>query len=317
MSAMSSVMGSVVVLILKIALPAIGILAIWKRDDRLLKLFGVSIVCVLGLGVVGLALSVAARHTLKYDLWLYSAETALGSPAFAIGRLLRPTRLYPVLVAVYEALPIALLLVYAAHLLARGGVPGRVLAAYALNFGVGYCVYLLLPACGPGYAFPGFPAASPALTLDTLKLVAPPNCMPSLHTSTAILAYWFCRRWRFARAVALINLVLTVFATLATGEHYAVDLVAAVPFAVFVYAASERRYHAAAAWLALVLMWCGALRFGPAYISAEPRAFLIVCLVTIVGAWLYAAHMHSGWRARRAFERLARQVFERRQNAAA
>jgi hypothetical protein len=66
-------------------------------------------------------LSFAAQHTAKCDLWLYTADTALGSPAFVIGRALRPAPLYPVLVAVYQAMPMVMLLVYAAHLL-RGGL---------------------------------------------------------------------------------------------------------------------------------------------------------------------------------------------------
>ena len=114
-------------------------------------------------------------------------------------------------------MPMVMLLVYAAHLL-RGGAPERVLAAFALNFGAGYCVYLLFPACGPEYAFSGFPAVARGMpALHTLNLLAPPNCMPSLHTSTALLACWFCGRWRFARRAALLNLVLTVLATFGDG----------------------------------------------------------------------------------------------------
>lgn len=295
----------------------VGVAAIDRRDKRLFKLLIVNAICVLGVGCVGIALAVAAQHTAKYDLWLYSADTALGSPGFAIARLLRPTLLFPPLVALYEAMPVVLLLVYAAHLL-MGGAPERVLAAFAVNFGAGYCIYLLLPACGPAYAFADFPASQPALSaLRTLHLNAPPNCMPSLHTSTAILAYWFCRRWRFPRTAALINLVLTVLETLATGEHYTVDLVVAVPFAVFVYAASERRYRAAAAWLAVVLIWCEALRFGPAYITGAPRTFAMLCLVAIVAAWLYAAHMDTGGKGRTVAGRLAGHALARRERATA
>jgi PAP2 superfamily protein len=264
---------------------AIGAQAIRKRDARLWQILAVSVVCVLGVGCVGVALKTAARYTTKYDLWLYTADTALGSPAFGMARLLRPTALFPLLVAVYEAMPMAMLMVYAAHLL-RGGTPERVLGAFALNFGAGYCLYLLFPACGPEYAFASFPAARPGLpVLRTLQLLAPPNCMPSLHTSTALLACWFCGRWRWARKAALLNLLLTVLATLATGEHYLVDLVVAAPFSAAVYGVAQRAYGPAAAWLAVVLAWCGALRFGLAWITAAPGAFLCVCALTVLGAW--------------------------------
>jgi hypothetical protein len=271
----------------------IGVQAIRKRDARLWKLLVVSVICVLGVGCVGVALKIAARHTAKYDLWLYAAYRALGSPAFAMARLLRPTALFPVLVAVYEAMPMAILLVYGAHLL-RGGTPERVLAAFALNFGAGYCLYLLFPACGPEYAFAGFPAVRPGMrVLHTLNLLAPPNCMPSLHTSTALLACWFCGRWRFARTAALLNLLLTVLATLATGEHYLVDLVVAAPFTAFVYGVSQRGYLPAAAWLAAVLAWCGALRFGLAWIAAAPGAFVCVCVLTVAAAWWFPVRRGS------------------------
>lgn len=268
----------------------IGVQAARKRDARLYKLLAISAICVLLVGCVGIALTIAAQHTAKLDLWLYTADTALGSPAFAIARLVRPTALLPVLVADYEAMPMVLLLVYAAHLLWRGA-PERVLAAFGLNFGVGYLLYLLFPACGPGFAFANFPAVVPALvTLHPVQLLAPPNCIPSLHTSTAILAYWFCRRWRYARTAAMLNLLLTVTATLATGEHYLVDLIVAVPFTAFVFGASRQAWRPAAVWLSVVLAWFAGLRFGLSWITASPVTFLGICLVTVVTAWVHSQH---------------------------
>ena len=272
---------------------AISVQALRKRDARLLKLLIVSTTCVCGVALVGVALTIAARHTAKYDLWLYSADTALGAPSFMLARLLRVGAFYHMLVVVYEAMPMTLLLVYAAHLL-RNGTPERVLAAFVLNFGVGYSIYLLLPACGPAYAFPSFPAGTAGVpALHTLNLLAPPNCMPSLHTSTALLACWFCRPWRLAHSAAWLNLILTVLATIATGEHYIVDLVVAAPFTAFVYTASRRRVRPAAAWLGAVLAWCAMLRFGLAWITAAPGGFLCVCVATVAAAWLYSWHLDT------------------------
>jgi hypothetical protein len=213
---------------------------------------------------------------------LIDEKSGLGSPAFWVSRLILPTRLYPVLVVVYEVMPAVLLLVYAPHLLWRG-TPERVLAGFALNFGAGYCLYLLLPACGPMYAFPGFPRVVPPIgELQVLAIRANPNCMPSIHASTALLALWFCWRWPIVRAAALLNLGLTLLATLATGEHYLIDLVVAVPYTAFVYAAANRRIHAAAAWLALVLTWIGGLRFGLPWITPAPLPFAGACVMTVV-----------------------------------
>jgi len=264
---------------------AVGLLAIRKRQA--LNLFLVSGVCIVGLVGVNAALSLAAQHTAKYDLWLYSADTALGSPAFLLGRIFSRTWLYTLLQLTYDLMPLVMLLVYAAHLLLRG-TPQRVLAAFAVNFAAGYLIYLLLPACGPRYAFPDFPALPPtAPALYTLRLLAPPNCMPSLHVSTAVLVCWFCRRWFWAQPPVAVNLALTVMATLVGGEHYAVDLVAAVPFALFVYAAAQRKFRAAAVGLGVTLAFCCALRFGLAYILAAPRVFAALCASVVAAGWLY------------------------------
>lgn len=271
-------------------LVAVGVLALRGRDLRLVNLLVVSFTCVLGLACVGIALQAAARHTAKYDLWLYTADMALGAPSFLLARLMRPGAFYTVLVWLYDAMPMTMLLAYAAHLL-WAGKPERVLAAFALNFGTGYCIYLLFPACGPGYAFARFPAFAPAApALHPLHLLAPPNCMPSLHMSTALLVCWFLRPWRIPHAAAMLNVVLTVLATLASGEHYLVDLIVAAPFTVFVYCASGRQWRAGAAWLAAVLAWCSLLRFGAAWITAVPGAFWGICALTVGAAWLYSVY---------------------------
>jgi hypothetical protein len=259
-----------------------GVQYIRSRDPRIVKLLLVSVMCVIGLYVAAFALAVAGGMTPKYDAWLYKADWALGSPAYWISRRIARTPLYRVLVIVYDTMPAVLLLVYAAHLFWRG-IPRRVLAAFVLNFGVGLCLYLLLPACGPIYAFPHFPWVVPPFPeLQLLSIAAVPNCMPSIHASTALLALGFCWRWPAVRAAALLNVVLTLLGTLASGEHYLIDLVVAVPYAAFVYAAANRHPRSAAAWLALVLAWIAALRFGLPWIAPAPLPFACACVATVV-----------------------------------
>lgn len=73
--------------------------------------------------------------------------------------------------------------------------------------------YLLIPACGP--AFVGNPHA-------------PPNCFPSLHlTSSLLVAAWLKPPWR---TIGISLAGATALATLSTGEHYLLDLVAAFPY---------------------------------------------------------------------------------------
>jgi hypothetical protein len=69
-----------------------------------------------------------------------------------------------------------------------------------------------------------FPAVGPAHLSDAL---APRNSIPSLHFAWAFLAFWYCPRpWRWQVAGFVL---LTGVATITTGEHYFIDLFAAVP----------------------------------------------------------------------------------------
>jgi hypothetical protein len=261
---------------------AIAIAWVRTRSPKLLQLLVVSVICLLGFVCVGLAIGIAGRLTPRYDLWLYRVEEQFGAPAWFVSRAVLHTWLYPLLVVVYETLPAILLVTYALNL-AADGEPDCVFHAFILNFTAGYLLYWLLPASGPVYAFSGFPAHAPAAPpLKLLDLAAPPNCMPSLHTSTAVLALAFCWRWTAARIGAGIILALTVIATLATGEHYLIDLIVALPYAAFVFAAVHRRYQMAAGYLTAVLGWIATLRFAPAILS--PAVFIVATLATVCGS---------------------------------
>ncbi|MFI5095207.1 MAG: phosphatase PAP2 family protein [Candidatus Acidiferrales bacterium] len=79
--------------------------------------------------------------------------------------------------------------------------------------------YLLCPAVGPVW-------------IHTAN--APRNCMPSLHLAWALLILWYSPR--YLRIPSAVLVALTALATLGLGEHYAIDLVAALPFTVAVCA---------------------------------------------------------------------------------
>ncbi|MFZ0663525.1 MAG: phosphatase PAP2 family protein [Acidobacteriaceae bacterium] len=70
-----------------------------------------------------------------------------------------------------------------------------------------------------------FPARGPRFANDPS---APCNCMPSLHLTRALLLIYVCDRRM--RAGFVVFAVLTAVATLTTGEHYILDLIAAVPY---------------------------------------------------------------------------------------
>lgn len=74
--------------------------------------------------------------------------------------------------------------------------------------------YFLMPAVGAAHIHQPF---------------APRNCMPSLHFTWAALL-WLNTQPVWLRRCAFGFMLLTAFATLASGEHYVLDLAAAVPY---------------------------------------------------------------------------------------
>jgi membrane-associated phospholipid phosphatase len=106
-------------------------------------------------------------------------------------------------------------------------------------------ISLAFPMSGPYYAFKGFPWRMPNAPAHVLHMTAPPNCMPSDHITMALLILYFSWRWYPARLLAAAYLLLIVLSTLGSGEHYMIDLIAAVPFTCLViYLGGVNREHA-------------------------------------------------------------------------
>jgi len=159
-----------------------------------------------------------------YDQHLYLIDAWLGQPAFVLGRLFAtwPALRMPCTVA-YQAVPLVLAGTYLVA--ARRG---EFVAAVLVASVAGVACYVLVPAAGPRFTFPGYPWHEPVIVRPA-ALHLPgvvPNCMPSLHLTWALLAAYYSRQ----RMVMSVFVLLTAGATLGLGEHYVVDLVAALPF---------------------------------------------------------------------------------------
>jgi hypothetical protein len=136
----------------------------------------------------------------------------------------------------YITAPSVVALVYATYLWL--GTPSeqlRVIATFVLNLLAAPLFYLSFPVAGPRFAFPRFPEATGPVSPHLLLLDAAPNGVPSIHFATAILILALLWRWKLGRVFGATYLVLIFGATLASGQHYLFDLVAAVPYAVGVY----------------------------------------------------------------------------------
>jgi hypothetical protein len=94
------------------------------------------------------------------------------------------------------------------------------------------------------------------------------NAMPSLHLAWALLCLFYVHRLGIGmRILACTFALLTAIATVASGQHYVVDLIAAVPFsfAVWIGTCDEmarfERISLATLGMAFTLIWIVAARF--------------------------------------------------------
>ena len=175
---------------------------------------------------------------LKYDLYVYRIDALLGQPSFAIGRVVEHHTSLKILVSVsYGLLAIMIPLTFAAYLWLVSEAESLVLArAFLLDFFLAVPIYLVIPVCGPAFAFPDFPFNEQQnIPPHLIPIAAAPNGIPSVHMASALLIFWFLRRWRWGLVVGGGFAMLTAFATLGSGQHYLVDLICAVPYAVAVY----------------------------------------------------------------------------------
>jgi hypothetical protein len=239
-----------------------------SRDYRpgLAMLLRVWIFAVLGV-VIAYILDAAGRmRPIKFDLYLYSIERTFGLPSFAVGRWFAAhPRFASFELLIYYSLPLVLAGLYAAHL-KMSQTRVDILFLLYVNALVGFGLYFLFPACGPAYIFTtDFPSFAPPINgFFPLVTDCRPNAMPSLHISGALLILWNSRPFGRVQILSLAYLVLTVLATLGFGEHYLIDLIVAVPFALFVQSvATDTRYRLPVALLGAValLLWIGSLYY--------------------------------------------------------
>ncbi len=266
------------------------------RVERLATLFASALIptfIVLARALLDLTI---ALHPTTYDAFLLLADSSFKvQPSFTVGRWLGTSGpLHAVILFIYVQLPLAFSIVYA--LRAKTTRPRfELLAAFVVAGLIGCAVYHAFPAVGPkpmsGEAWPNvFPVRK---DLSAGLVVAPPffrNCIPSLHTTWALFLVWYSRPLAMpVRIFSATWLALTLIATLGLGEHYFVDLVIAVPFALGVRAltASDVPRRASIRKTALTLgaalfgAWLIVLRFEIETISQAPTFMVGAALATV------------------------------------
>lgn len=251
-----------------------------------------------------------------FDLYLFVFDGSFGfQPSFVLGRAMAASYAFRVATLLaYLSLPFVMALVYALRLPKGTERPSWDVITLLMLAGLaGWALYNVVPATGPIYVFgPTFPWQAlpyrmlPKLALEQIPVSgdAPRNAIPSLHLAWVVLLYWNTKGLSRALRIFLAGYVaLTAVATLGTGEHYFVDLVAGVPFALSVQAIVSpgrnvpfsRRAIAAASGLALTFVWLLLVRFGAKTMLISP--VLPWSLVAATGA---AVWMLNSWFASQA-----------------
>ena len=172
---------------------------------------------------------------LTYDGFLGHFDLTLGLDGFRLARFCaRHSLLSIILASAYEGLPIMAginWILERSKTFLRAALIGAVLAVP---------FYLLIPACGPRYAFVGYPW-HPIVPTGLIGIASghPRNCFPSMHLAWAVLLVMNAKNriWKSALAVYM---VLIVLATVGGGEHYFLDLIAAVPMSFAAQEIAER-----------------------------------------------------------------------------
>jgi hypothetical protein len=259
---------------------------------------------------MGLALDLTVPlHPRVFDPVVAALDGAFGQPSFLVGRVADAhPGILTLMSFVYILLPVVMTAIIVLERRRAPAAPPAVLRSILLAAVIGYALYQIFPVVGPepllGSRFPwGGPVFVPgARSVIVSELAAPRNCMPSLHLGWALLLYWHGRLLgRGARAGTAVWLTLTALATLATGQHYFVDLIVAVPFAALIdvlahwaspVAAKRARARLAVAASASLLAWYATLLLAPPVPPNAP-ALVAFAVATVAATWV----LHARWSA--------------------
>ncbi len=226
----------------------------------------------------------------KYDYLLLHVDAALGLRAAPIAAVLQGRARVP-LELNYRLMVPAMIVWFA--VVKQRELQRALALAYVAEITVGPALYALVPACGPIYAFGAAWLHPPVVTVSVIRLAGMPNAFPSLHVGTALILVLLSRH-RIPRAIALFFLGGTILATLATGEHYVIDLVAGLAFGCFATAAGRLNWRRAAFYGGLTLSWSLSMRFASQFWLAWPLALRGFAALTVLAA---VAALGMEWRA--------------------
>jgi hypothetical protein len=214
----------------------------------------------------------------KYDHALFHIDQSLGLTAVSIAQLLQGAWRIPLWIVYQMMVPMMIV-----WFLVTSYRPqrGSVVLAYIAELVTGPLLYGLVPACGPIYAFGAQWLHPPTVSADAIRLAGMPNAFPSLHVATAFIFLFFApgKIWK---AIASAFLAGTCLATLATGEHYVIDLIPGLAFGAFAGYIGMQLYRRALIFLSVVLTWSLTVRFEASLLIASPYLTRSLAVATVV-----------------------------------
>jgi PAP2 superfamily len=292
-----------------------GVKAVWAdRESRKLHLltFVPSVLFVTSEYFADDMLKWASTVHLKvYDLYLYTFDASLHVQIpFLVGQqfALHPTLRATALLA-YIGLSIPIAFVYAGQVRRIHEKALQCFAVFVLTGPIGILFYNFVPALGPVHLlqrnFPWNPLSTEQAArvfLEPLALAGPRNAIPSLHLAWVLLAWWYSRglSW-WERGIALFYVIFVGLATLGTGEHYFIDLIVGVPFALFMEStlafdfnwSDAKRVSGVAFGLLATLAWLVSLRFAPHIFWSTPVLPWTLCAATVSFSLYLERQLHS------------------------
>ena len=249
-------------------------------------------------------------HPKVLDLYLYSFDASLHVQIpFAVGRLFQQSFYFGVVSFLfYVGLPLAIGLTFAGCLVRDRKNAFSAFLAFLLTGPIGGLLYNLFPALGPVHifrqSFPWHPLTveqASRLALQAVPGEGARNAMPSLHATWAFLVLWYSWRLSLAERIAAgLFVFFTLCATVGLGEHYFIDLVVAVPFALLILASAallaegdfRRLYLPLIVGGSMTGIWFVALRYAIRVFWVSPLIPWLSCALTLV-VCCYAARRVS------------------------
>lgn len=194
---------------------------------------------------VGFVAWIASHHPLRYDLYVYNIDALLGHPSFLFGRWVSRSPFLAFLVDQVYKIPVVMMTIcFVTWTYLRFEQRALVLKAFAWNLVLALPIFLTFPVSGPKFAFPDFPHFPGAIVAHPIYMTAAPNGVPSLHMSIAFLVALLLWPWKPGRVAGVAFVLLTVFTILGNGQHFAFDILCAIPYTWLVWKVAHLRLAA-------------------------------------------------------------------------